>query len=178
TLQKEGLSIIFISHKLNEVLEIADRITVLRRGKKIDTVPREGATTDGLARLMVGREVLLRVQKEEASPGDVLLEVKDLNVLDDRHLEAVRGISFDVRAGEIVGIAGVDNNGQSELIDAIAGLRKPASGSVLLAGREAAGANAKTVLDTGLGHIPEDRQRRGLVLEFSIAENAALEDYR
>jgi simple sugar transport system ATP-binding protein len=172
------MSIIFISHKLNEVLEIADRISVLRRGKMIDTVPREGATTNGLARLMVGREVLLRVQKDDARPGDVLLEVKDLHVLDDRHLEAVRGLSFEVRAGEIVGFAGVDNNGQSELIDAIAGLRKPASGSVQLAGREVAGANAKTVIDTGLGHIPEDRQRRGLVLEFSIAENAALEDYR
>jgi simple sugar transport system ATP-binding protein len=172
------MSIIFISHKLNEVLEIADRVSVLRRGKKIDTVPREGATTEGLARLMVGREVLLRVQKEQAKPGDVLLEVNGLHVLDDRHLEAVRDISFEVRAGEIVGIAGVDNNGQSELIDAIAGLRKPASGSVQLAGREVAGANARTVLDTGLGHIPEDRQRRGLVLEFSIAENAALEDYR
>jgi general nucleoside transport system ATP-binding protein len=178
TLKQEGMSIIFISHKLNEVLEIADRVSVLRRGKKIDTVPREGATTEGLARLMVGREVLLRVQKEQAKPGDVLLEVNGLHVLDDRHLEAVRDISFEVRAGEIVGIAGVDNNGQSELIDAIAGLRKPASGSVQLAGREVAGANARTVLDTGLGHIPEDRQRRGLVLEFSIAENAALEDYR
>jgi general nucleoside transport system ATP-binding protein len=178
TLKQEGMSIIFISHKLNEVLEIADRITVLRRGKKIDTVPREGATTEGLARLMVGREVLLRVQKENAKPGDVLLRLEDLRVLDDRHLEAVRGISFDVRAGEIVGIAGVDNNGQSELIDAIAGLRKVAEGSIQLADREITGASAKTVLDTGLGHIPEDRQRRGLVLEFSIAENAALEDYR
>jgi simple sugar transport system ATP-binding protein len=178
TLKQEGMSIIFISHKLNEVLEIADRISVLRRGKMIDTVPREGATTEGLARLMVGREVLLRVEKEQAKPGDVLLRVDDLRVLDDRHLEAVRGISFDVRAGEIVGIAGVDNNGQSEMIDAIAGLRKAASGQILLADRDTTGANAKTVLDTGLGHIPEDRQRRGLVLEFSIAENAALEDYR
>src|SRR5438128_2783581 len=113
TLKQEGMSIIFISHKLNEVLEIADRITVLRRGKMIDTVPREGATTEGLARLMVGREVLLRVEKDQAKPGDVLLQVEDLHVFDDRHLEAVRGISFEVRAGEIVGVAGVDNNGQS-----------------------------------------------------------------
>ncbi len=178
TLQQEGMSIIFISHKLNEVLEIADRITVLRRGKKIDTVPREGATRAGLARLMVGREVLLRVEKPSAKPGDVLLQVEDLQVFDDRHLEAVRGVSFQVRAGEIVGIAGVDNNGQSELIDAIAGLRKPATGQVRIVDRDVTGASAKKVLDTGLGHIPEDRQRRGLVLEFSIAENAALEDYR
>ncbi len=120
------MSIIFISHKLNEVLEIADRITVLRRGRKIDRdVPREGATEEGLARLMVGREVLLRVEKKPAKPGDVLLEVEDLRVRDDRDLEAVRGVSLEVRAGEIVGIAGVDDNGQSELIDAIAG---PAAG--------------------------------------------------
>jgi ABC-type uncharacterized transport system ATPase subunit len=178
TLKQEGMSIIFISHKLNEVLEIADRISVLRRGKRIDTVPRAGATTEALARLMVGREVLLRVEKEPAKPGDLVLEVQDLRVLDDRHLEAVRGVSLDVRAGEIVGVAGVDNNGQSELIDAIAGLRKPASGTVRIAGTDVTGANARRVLDTGLGHIPEDRQRRGLVLEFSIAENAALEDYR
>ena len=178
TLTQEGMSIIFISHKLNEVLEIADRITVLRRGRKIDSVPREGATTEGLARLMVGREVLLRVEKEPAKPGDVLLEVEDLRVRDDRDLEAVRGISFQVRAGEIVGIAGVDNNGQTELIDAIAGLRKPASGRIRIAGRDFTGANAKAVLDHGLGHIPEDRQRRGLILQFSIAENAALQDYR
>jgi ABC-type uncharacterized transport system ATPase subunit len=178
TLQQEGMSIIFISHKLNEVLEIADRITVLRRGKKIDTVPREGATREGLARLMVGREVLLRVEKPSAKPGDVLLQVEDLRVFDDRHLEAVRGVSLQVRAGEIVGIAGVDNNGQSELIDAIAGLRKPAAGQVRIVDRDVTGASAKKVLDSGLGHIPEDRQRRGLVLEFSIAENAALEDYR
>jgi general nucleoside transport system ATP-binding protein len=178
TLTQEGMSIIFISHKLNEVLEIADRITVLRRGKKIDTVPREGATREGLARLMVGREVLLRVEKEPARPGDVLLEVENLRVLDDRGLEAVRSLSFQVRAGEIVGIAGVDNNGQSELIDAVAGLRRPAAGRIRLGGRDLTGASAKVVLDNGLGHIPEDRQRRGLVLEFTIAENAALEDYR
>src|SRR6478672_1107196 len=125
TLTQEGMSIIFISHKLNEVLEIADRVTVLRRGRKIDSVPREGATTEGLARLMVGREVLLRVEKKPAKPGEVLLELEDLRVHDDRDLEAVRGISLQVHAGEIVGLAGVDNNGQTELIDAIAGLRKP-----------------------------------------------------
>src|SRR5207253_957359 len=123
TLTTEGLSIIFISPKLNEVLEIADRITVLRRGKKIETLPREGATETQLARLMVGREVLLRVDKAPASPAEPLLAVEDLHVLDDRGLEAVRGVSFEVRAGEIVGLAGVDGNGQTELIDALAGLR-------------------------------------------------------
>jgi simple sugar transport system ATP-binding protein len=178
SLKAEGKSIIFISHKLNEVLEIADRITVLRRGKKIDTVPHEGATEQGLAEMMVGREVLLRVEKPPAHLGDVLLEVDDLHVLDDRGLPAVRGVSFQVRAGEIVGIAGVDGNGQTELIDAIAGLRKVHSGTIRVAGRELVRANAREMLDAGVGHIPEDRQRRGLVLEFSIAENIALHDYR
>src|SRR6059058_2161757 len=177
TLQREGLSIIFISHKLNEVLEIADRITVLRRGKTIETVPRKGATEASLARAMVGREVLLRVEKEPAQPGDVLLTVEDLHVVDDRGIPKVRGVSFDVRAGEIVGIAGVDGNGQTELIDAITGLRKVDSGDVLVAGRELADASAREMLDAGVGHIPEDRQRRGLVLEFSIAENITLHDY-
>ena len=122
TLRREGISIIFISHKLNEVLDIADRITVLRRGKTIETVPRKGATEASLARAMVGRDVLLRVEKEPAQPGDVLLTVQDLHVRDDREIEKVRGVSFDVRAGEIVGIAGVDGNGQTELIDALTGL--------------------------------------------------------
>jgi simple sugar transport system ATP-binding protein len=177
TLRREGISIIFISHKLNEVLEIADRITVLRRGKKIETVPREGATEESLARAMVGREVLLRVEKTPAQPGDVLLSVRDLHVVDERGIPRVRGVSFDVRAGEIVGIAGVDGNGQTELIDALAGLQKVESGTVTIGDRELTHANAKTALDAGLGHIPEDRQRRGLVLEFSIAENVSLHDY-
>jgi general nucleoside transport system ATP-binding protein len=177
TLRREGISIIFISHKLNEVLEIADRITVLRRGRKIETVPREGATEASLARAMVGREVLLRVEKTPAQPGDVLLAVRDLGVVDDRGIPKVRGVSFDVRAGEIVGIAGVDGNGQTELIDALTGLARTESGTVTIAGRELSGTSPREALDAGLGHIPEDRQRRGLVLEFSIAENVALHDY-
>jgi simple sugar transport system ATP-binding protein len=177
TLTREGMSIIFISHKLNEVLEIADRITVLRRGKKVDTVPRQGATEEGLARMMVGREVLLRVEKAPATPGEPLLTVEDLHVLSDLDLGAVNGISFDVKRGEIVGLAGVDGNGQSELVEALSGLRKVEAGSVRLEGRDVTGASAHTVLDSGLGHIPEDRQRRGLVLNFSLAENLALHDY-
>jgi ABC-type uncharacterized transport system ATPase subunit len=177
SLVAQGLSIIFISHKLNEVLEIADRITVLRRGKRIETIPREGATEAGLARSMVGREVLLRVDKGPAHPGDRLLEVDGLRVLDGRGLEVVRGVSFDVRAGEIVGIAGVDGNGQTELIDALAGLRRPEGGRVMIGGKDLTSANAHVRLEQGLGHIPEDRQRRGLVLEFSLAENIALHDY-
>ena len=177
SLQADGKSIIFISHKLKEVLEIADRVTVLRRGKKIETVPRAGATEESLARAMVGRDVLLRVDKPPAQPGDVLLEVEDLHVDDDRGIGKVRGISLNVRAGEIVGIAGVDGNGQTELIDALSGLRRVKSGSVAIGGEEVTNASARASLDAGLGHIPEDRQRRGLVLEFTIAENIALHDY-
>jgi general nucleoside transport system ATP-binding protein len=178
SLEEDGKSIIFISHKLNEVLEIAERITVLRRGKRIDTVPRQGATEEGLARMMVGRDVLLRVDKSPATPADVALEVKDLHVLDDRELEKVRGVSFTARTGEIVAIAGVDGNGQTELVEAITGLRPIASGTVSVGGREFEGhVTPKTMIEAGVGHIPEDRHRRGLVLEFSLAENLALHDY-
>src|SRR6185369_914607 len=148
-LQREGFSIIFISHKLNEVLEIADRITVLRRGKTIETVPREGATQESLAKAMVGREVLLRVEKPPAQPGEPLLEIENLNVLDDRGLEKVRDVSFTVRAGEIVGIAGVDGNGQSELIDAIAGLRKHEAGRIVIGGSDVSDAGCRECLDAG-----------------------------
>jgi simple sugar transport system ATP-binding protein len=177
SLQAEGTSIIFISHKLNEVLEIAERITVLRRGKRVDTIPREGATEDTLARMMVGRDVLLRVEKKASNPGDVLLDVRNVSVLDDRGLPAVRDVSLSVRAGEIVGIAGVEGNGQSELIEAITGLRQRDAGEIAVADTVVRHPNARRMLDVGVGHIPEDRQRRGLVLEFSIAENIALHDY-
>jgi ABC-type uncharacterized transport system ATPase subunit len=177
SLTEQGKSIIFISHKLNEVTEIADRITVLRRGKKIETLPAAGATEEGLARLMVGREVLLRVDKGAATPAEPLLEVEGLTVVDDRDIVKVHDVSFEVRGGEIVGIAGVNGNGQTELIDAIAGLRKIASGHVRIAGKDVTGDSVRDSLDAGLGHIPEDRQRRGLVLDFSLAENIALHDY-
>ncbi len=176
-LRREGMSIIFISHKLSEVLSIADRITVLRRGQAVGTVPREGATPASLAKLMVGRDVLLEVEKAPREPGPALLEVHDLHVRDARGLEAVRGASLTVREGEIVGIAGVDGNGQTELIDAIAGLRRPSAGSITLGGDEITRESANEILDAGLGHIPEDRQARGLVLEFTLAENLALHDY-
>jgi simple sugar transport system ATP-binding protein len=177
-LTREGMSVIFITHKLNEVLEIADRITVLRRGKKIETVPKEGSTEDQLARLMVGREVLLRVDKKPPEPGETLLTVEQVSVEDDRGLPAVRDVSFEVRAGEIVGLAGVDGNGQSELIDAITGLRSMHAGRVTVGGKDVENTSARKVLDAGLGHIPEDRQRRGLVLDFTLAENIALHDYK
>jgi len=178
-LKAEGMSIIFISHKLNEVLDIADRISVLRRGKMTGTIPREGATETELARMMVGRDVVLRVEKPPHTVGEPLLEVEDLHVLDDRGIEKVDGVSLQVKAGEILGLAGVDGNGQTELVEAITGLRSPTSGTILVGRNKIIRhAHARTMLDAGVGHIPEDRQRRGLVLEFSIAENIALHDYR
>jgi general nucleoside transport system ATP-binding protein len=177
-LQDEGTSIVFISHKLNEVLEISDRVTVLRRGEKIDTVVTEGSTERSLARLMVGRDVLLRVEKPEHQVGEPLLQVEGVSALDDRELPAVREVSFEVRAGEIVALAGVDANGQSELIEVLTGLRKPTAGKVTVAGKDVTGASPRDCQDAGLGHIAEDRHRRGLVLDFSLSENVFLREYR
>ena len=177
-LKEQGTSIIFITHKLGEVLEVSDRITVLRRGKAVATVTTAGSSERELAELMVGRPVLLRVEKGAAQPGDVLLSVRDLVVHDTRGLEAVRGASFEVRAGEIVGLAGVDGNGQSELVEAITGLRKPTSGDIVAEGHELAGHGARTSFEAGVGHIPEDRHLRGLVLDFTLAENLGLRDVR
>src|SRR5262245_20518504 len=178
TLTREGMSVIFISHKLHEVLDIADRISVLRRGKLIETIPREGATEQGLAQLMVGREVVLQVEKPPAKPGEPLLGVDGLEVADDRGLPAVRGVTFEVRAGEIVGIAGVDGNGQTELLEALTGLRRTKAGRMTLAGVDVTGSGVRDRLEAGLGHIPEDRLRHGIILEFSLAENLSLHDYR
>jgi simple sugar transport system ATP-binding protein len=176
-LKADGVAIVFISHKLGEVLEISDRVTVLRRGKRIDTVPKEGSTEQSLARLMVGRDVLLRVEKKAPSTGDPVLEVDDLHVLDDRELPAVRGLSLKVRAGEIVALAGVDGNGQHELVEAVSGLRNVESGSIRIDGTDVAGTGVRATSDAGVAHIPEDRHLRGLVLDFTLAENLALRDY-
>ena len=177
-LKQDGTAIVFISHKLGEVLEVADRITVLRRGKKVGTVPREGATELSLARLVVGRDVLLSVEKTPGKPAGPLLEVADLYVRDDRELEKVSGLSLTVRAGEIVALAGVDGNGQQELVDAITGMCAPESGAVAIAGQDIAGKGVRAATDAGVAHIAEDRQLRGLVLPFTLAENLALREYR
>jgi ABC-type uncharacterized transport system ATPase subunit len=177
-LKQDGVSIVFISHKLNEVLEIADRVTVLRRGKRIDTVPADGATEESLARLMVGRDVLLRVDKAQGKPGEPVLEVEDLRVRDERGLEAVKGVNLNVREGEVVALAGVDGNGQLELVQAIAGVRVPESGRVAIGGRDVSGLGVRATTEAGVAHIPEDRQLCGLVLNFTLAENLALREYR
>jgi simple sugar transport system ATP-binding protein len=178
SLRDDGKAIVFISHKLGEVLDIADRVTVLRRGKRVGTVPVEGATEASLARLMVGRDVLLRVDKPPARPREAVLEVRGLHVRDERDLPAVQGVDLTVHAGEIVALAGVDGNGQSELVEAITGLRTVESGSMLVGGEDLTGASARELVDAGVAHIPEDRHRRGLVLRFTIAENLALREYR
>ena len=173
----EGLAVVIITHKLDEVMAFADRILVMRSGRLMgETTP--GQTDEaGLARMMVGRDVVLRVDKPAMEPGDTVLEVRDLEVTDDRKLPAVRGVSLRVRHGEIVGIAGVDGNGQRELVEALVGLRKPASGTVELAGRVVTNESPSAITAAGMSFIPEDRQRRGLVLEFDIVENLALGDH-
>jgi general nucleoside transport system ATP-binding protein len=176
SLKAEGKSIIFISHKLNEVLEVADRITVLRRGKKIDTVPRAGATEDSLAKMMVGREVLLRVQKTAAEPGDVALRVEDLHVQDDRGLPAVRGVSFDVRAGEIVGIAGVSGNGQRQLVEVLAGQREAESGDMRVAG-DSYHASREEMRRHKMSLLPEEPLKNACVGGMSVADNIAFREF-
>jgi ABC-type uncharacterized transport system ATPase subunit len=177
-LRARGTSIIIITHKLDEVLQIADRISVLRRGTKISTIDAAGATERGLAELMVGRPVLSEVERGTGHPGEPVLVIDDLRVSDDRGIAMVRGVSLQVRAGEIVGIAGVDGNGQTELTEAIAGMRKVESGSIRLGARDVTHATPRRAAEAGIGHIPQDRQRHGLVLDFSLAENSALHDYQ
>lgn len=170
----EGLAVVIITHKLEEVMAFSDRIVVMRMGRVVgETTPSECGEAD-LAKMMVGREVVLRVDKKPATPRDVVLEVKDLRVNDDRRLEAVRGLSLEVRGGEVVGIAGVDGNGQRELVEAVMGLRRPTGGNVILRGKDITTADTEDTIATGVSHVPEDRHRRGLVLEFDLVENVAL----
>ncbi len=177
SLKKQGVSIIFITHKLKEVFAVADKITVMRAGKVVGHVLPKDATESMLASMMVGREVILTVEKGPARPGAPVLEVQDLHVRDDRGLPAVNGVSFTVHEGEVLGIAGVQGNGQSELVEALTGLRKIESGKVLMGGDEITDATPREVLETGVSHIPEDRQKRGLVLSYPIADNLVLCTY-
>ena len=175
-LKDGGRSIVFISHKLKEVQAIADTITVLRRGKVVGQRP-PGTTEDELASLMVGRDVQLRVSKEAAKPGDVVLDVADLTVADETGRIWVNGVSFQVRAGEILGVAGVQGNGQTELCEALMGLLPTASGQMTLNGRDLTHATPRQRLHAGVAYVPEDRQEDGLVGEFSVADNMVLDTY-
>ena len=170
-------SIVFITHKLHEVFQVADRIVVLRQGKVVGALAPRDATGESLAAMMVGRPVLLRVDKGPARPGDTVLRVRDLKVLSDRGLVAVDDLSLEVRAGEILGIAGVQGNGQTELIESLTGLRVPIAGSIYLLGRDVTHASTRELVDSGAAHIPEDRQKHGLVLSYPVADNLVLRSY-
>jgi ABC-type uncharacterized transport system ATPase subunit len=176
-LVNQGVSIIFITHKLKEVLAIADRITVMRAGRVIGTVKPHETNEAQLAAMMVGREVILKVEKGAAKPGEKVLEVNDLHVQDQRGLEVVRGVSFFVRQGEILGIAGVQGNGQTELVEALTGLRPPTGGRIILDGSDVTGKPPRPIIESGMAHIPEDRLRHGLVLSYPVADNLVLCTY-
>lgn len=177
SLINEGKSIILITHKLNEIKEVADRCTVIRRGKGIGTVNVSETSTEELASMMVGREVVFKTEKSPAKPKEPVLQIQDLVVKDNRGVDMVRGLNLEVRKGEIVGIAGVDGNGQSELIEAITGLRKVESGKVLLNGNDLTNLKPRKITESGIGHIPQDRHKFGLVLDYPIGENLVLQTY-
>lgn len=173
----EGKSIILITHKLKEIKAVADRCTVIRRGQYVGTVEVAATSEKEMAEMMVGRQISFKVAKEMREPGDVLLKLENLTVMNHAKVAALENFSLAVHAGEIVGVAGVDGNGQTELVEAITGLRKAHSGSVWLNGIEITQMSIKQRIDAGLAHVPEDRQKRGLVLDYSIEDNMVLEIY-
>ena len=174
----EGKSIILITHKLKEIMEVADRCTTIRRGKYIGTVDiDETMTQSRLAEMMVGREVNFNAEYSKATPQELVLDIKDLVVKDSRGIKAVDGLNLDIRAGEIVGIAGIDGNGQTELIEAITGLRKADSGEIFLNNKSIKNLKPRKVTESGVGHIPQDRHKHGLVLDYSIGHNMVLQTY-
>ena len=177
TLEKfkdSGKTIILITHKLREPMALCDRISVLRDGELVGTVNRVDTSPEELAQMMVGRPVVFRVQKGPATPGDVVLDVQDISAKDVRGLPAVKGVTFQVRAGEIFGLAGVEGNGQTELVEVLTGLLKSDHGNIFVKGRNVTGKGPRTMREAGIGHIPEDRHKRGLILPFTIEENLAL----
>ncbi len=176
-LASQGVSIIFITHKLKEVLAVADRITVMRDGQVVGTVKPQETDEPQLATMMVGREVILKVEKGPAHPGEEVLRVENLHVFDDREVEVVRGMSFSLQSGEVLGIAGVQGNGQTELVEALTGLRQPHSGRVVMLEHDVTGKSPRPIIETGTAHIPEDRRRYGLVLPFPVTDNLVLCTY-
>jgi len=177
SLVDQGKSVIFITHKLKEVLAIADRITVLRAGRVVGSTTPQETTEAALANMMVGREVILKVDKEPAQPGESVLDVQDLCVRDDRGALAVDTVSLQVRAGEVLGIAGVQGNGQTELVEALTGLRPAESGKTTVLGQDTTRATPRAVTEIGTAHVPEDRQRDGLVLSFPVEDNMVMNTY-
>jgi ABC-type uncharacterized transport system ATPase subunit len=177
SLAESGKSIVFITHKLREVLDVADRITVIRQGQVVGTTTPQESDKNMLASMMVGREVVLEVEKSKAKPSGLTLRVENLKVLCDRNTLAVNGVSFDVLAGEILGIAGVQGNGQTELVEALTGLRHPVEGRIELLGTDITHGTPRQITELGTAHIPEDRQRDGLVLTYPVADNMVLNTY-
>lgn len=176
-LVEEGKSIILITHKLKEIMEISDRVTIIRRGKVIDTVDTNNTNPKELAEKMVGRGVTFKIDKKSPAVGQPVLQLNQVKMNNKNGVSVLNGLDLEVKAGEIVGIAGVDGNGQTELIEAITGLRKINSGSIKLSGKEVSNLPARKIIESGLSHIPEDRHKHGLVLDFSISENMVLETY-
>ena len=176
-LVSEGKSIILITHKLDEIKAVADRCTVIRRGQGIGTVNVKDVSSQELADMMVGRSVSFKTEKKPATPQEVILSVENLTVKESRGLEAVKNLSLEVRAGEVLGIAGIDGNGQSELVQAITGLRKVESGKVIIDGEDVTNKRPRFITESGVGHVPEDRHKYGLILDMSLAENMALQTY-
>jgi simple sugar transport system ATP-binding protein len=177
-LAAEGKSILFITHKLNEIMEVADRCTVLRKGKYIGTVDVESTTKEELSKMMVGRDISFSVDKEESKPGEVILSINNMTVASKTHKNnAVRNVSLDVRAGEIVCLAGIDGNGQSEFVYGLTGLEKLVSGSITLKGKDISKASIRERSASGMSHIPEDRHKHGLVLDYKLEENLILQRY-
>ncbi|EXX86841.1 heme ABC transporter ATP-binding protein [Paenibacillus darwinianus] len=174
---QEDKSIILITHKLKEIKAFADRCTVIRRGKTVGTVEVAAASEAAMAEMMVGRQVSFKVEKKPASPGDAVLQIDSLSVKNNKQVLGLNGVSLEVRSGEIVGIAGVEGNGQSELVEAVTGLRKTESGGIRLKGKDISGLSIRDRNESGIGHIPEDRHKRGLVLDYTLAENMVLEVY-
>lgn len=177
TLTQQGMSVILITHKLKEVLAISDRISVMHQGRMIGTVQPSETNETMLAQMMVGRKVILQVEKTPASLGEAVLQVRSLQVLNDRRQSAVDGVDLTVYAGEILGIAGVQGNGQTELVEAIAGLRAVSQGDILILGQKTTHATPRQIIETGVGHIPEDREKYGLVKTYSLIDNCALCTY-
>jgi simple sugar transport system ATP-binding protein len=176
-LKAEGKSIILITHKLKEIKAIADRCTVLRRGKQVGTVDVAATSEADMARMMVGREVFLVVEKKSYMPGELVLKVEDLSVLSSRKVVGLKDVSIEVRSGEILAIAGVEGNGQTELVEAITGLGKPVSGKVWLRGKDITKSHVRNRIRAGMAHIPEDRHKHGLILDYTMEENMMLEVY-
>jgi ABC-type uncharacterized transport system ATPase subunit len=177
SLVEQGKSIIFITHKLREVLAVADRITVLRNGKVAGTADPKTATQQSLANLMVGRDVVFQVEKGEAEPAEVLLSVNNLTVEDDRGVRTVNGFSVDVRAGEIFGVAGVEGNGQRELVEAVTGMLRSVGGKVEILGHDTTKWSPRQITELGVAHVPEDRNKHGLVGPYTVADNLVLNRY-